>query len=566
MGTYAFGCCDSLVNVTLSNNISSLDSCIFYCCSSLASVTLPNGITSIGNGAFAGCTSLASINIPNCVISIGDEAFSNCPKITSISLPNSVTSIGDGSFNECQRLTTITLSDNLKSIGHGAFKNCFRLPLIDLPDGLETIGKYAFSHCDKLTSVEIPNSVTSIGRNAFECCDKLESITLSTGMTSIEESMFTQCPSLTSVIIPNSVISIKASAFNSCTSLTFISLPDNISSIGDGAFYQCALTSIVIPDDSIESINDQVFYSSSLKNITIPTSVTAINYEAFAGCSLELVNYKGTMSQWDSIVQDNSCLSGIPIHCSDGVFTDVDYSDVTELSVIGKIGTENWNVDHSMTYENGAATISNLSLKKGDFFKIRCDEAWTKSFGFNDVMLDFGEGMEGTIVNSGNPNYYFEVTKNGTYNLSLDLSTRILTVTGELTSALTISVTFAEGSADFTSVSLEKMRSDSSYWFADMEQTGERTWSYTFEAGEITEFNFCITAVAEGFDGKAEIIRVPGSSSPYLVTHQYHVEITGTNSAAILALTVETPVTGSSSYVGVVSTSTNCAVDDYIYI
>ena len=67
----------------------------------LIDVTISNSVTSIGSYAFDGCSSLTSVVIPNSVTSIGSGAFDGCSSLTSVVIPNSVTSIGSGAFYGC---------------------------------------------------------------------------------------------------------------------------------------------------------------------------------------------------------------------------------------------------------------------------------------------------------------------------------------------------------------------------------------------------------------------------------------------------------------------------------
>ena len=79
----------------------------FQSLNTLKDVTIGNNVTSIGNSTFYGCTGLTSIAIPNSVTSIGSDAFWGCTGLTSIDIPNSVTSIGDYAFSCCTGLTSI---------------------------------------------------------------------------------------------------------------------------------------------------------------------------------------------------------------------------------------------------------------------------------------------------------------------------------------------------------------------------------------------------------------------------------------------------------------------------
>ena len=85
---YAFSGCESLINVTIPDSVTSIGAYAFRYCSSLTSVTIPDSVTSIGSAAFGDCSSLTSVTIPNSVTSIGIYAFKNCSSLTSVNFEN----------------------------------------------------------------------------------------------------------------------------------------------------------------------------------------------------------------------------------------------------------------------------------------------------------------------------------------------------------------------------------------------------------------------------------------------------------------------------------------------
>ena len=132
---------------------------------------LLNGGTILLNGQ-----PLENITIPNNVTSINDYIFSSCSDLTSVTMGNNIRSIGESAFNGCSKLTNITMSENITSIGASAFEGCSSLSTITIPDSVTTIGNSAFDKCSSLTSIAIPESVTSIGSYAFNRCSGLLSI------------------------------------------------------------------------------------------------------------------------------------------------------------------------------------------------------------------------------------------------------------------------------------------------------------------------------------------------------------------------------------------------------
>ncbi len=282
----AFINCSNLKSISIPDSVTSIGSHAFMNCSNLKSISIPNSVTSIGVSALYGCSSLTSITVPNSVMSIGRSMFQNCNSLMNITIPNSVTNIETSAFQNCSSLTSITIPNSVTSIGGDAFYDCSNLASISIANSVNFIGERAFVNCSSLTSIIIPNRVSRINRLVFSGCSGLKSITIPDGVKSIDESAFWHCSSLTHITIPDSVTSIGNSAFSSCSSLTGFTIPEGVTNIENSTFYSCSsLASLVIPE-GVTSIGSSALYGcSSLTNIVIPNSVTSIGDSAFDGCS-----------------------------------------------------------------------------------------------------------------------------------------------------------------------------------------------------------------------------------------------------------------------------------------
>ena len=259
----------------------------FRYCDSLTNVVIPNNVTSIGNYAFGSCYSLTSIVIPNSVTSISDYTFDTCYSLKNVVIPNSVTSIGSDAFQVCYSLTNVVIPNSVTSIDDHAFYSCSSLTNVIIPNGVTLIRASAFYNCYSLTNVVIPNSATNIGGRMFESCYSLKSLVIPNGVMSIGDRMFYNCYSLKNVVIPNSATSIGSDAFYFCHSLKNVVVPNGVTSIGSDAFNSCyALTNVVIPN-SVTSIGTYAFYycyALTKYDFSQHTSVpTLSNTNAFSG-------------------------------------------------------------------------------------------------------------------------------------------------------------------------------------------------------------------------------------------------------------------------------------------
>jgi hypothetical protein len=214
----------------------------FASCGSLTNLTIPNNVTSIEKSAFEMDTNLASVTITDGVAKIGEDAFGYCYRLTNIRIPASVTNIGGFAYGVCWTLTAIIVSTNNPSYSSadGVLFDKSQTRLIEFPAG--KAGNYI-----------IPDSVTSIAAGAFQLCTNLTSITMGNGVTNIPVVAFDRCFSLARVNMGNRVASIGEFAFFGCTNLSNIKIPNSIISIGDYAFGGCnRLTNLVIPKNTIK--------------------------------------------------------------------------------------------------------------------------------------------------------------------------------------------------------------------------------------------------------------------------------------------------------------------------
>ncbi|MDR0455841.1 MAG: leucine-rich repeat domain-containing protein [Treponema sp.] len=273
------------VSIDLSGcTITSIPNEIFYQNNSLVSITLPDNITSIGSQAFFECYNLIEINVANtntAYCSVDGVVYNKTQtalvayppgKTGDFIVPADITSIGRFAFEDNTGIVNLIILGNVTSIGDYAFGYCTSLVSVTiLGNGLVSIGEFAFYNCNKLVEITIPNSVTDIGQTAFLQCSSLVSVTIPDNVTDIRQSTFAYCASLTNVTIPDSVINIGLQAFRSCTSLTDITIPASVTSIENNAFYGCSnLTSV-----TFEGLIPQANFNSYAFDYNLWTSYNA---------------------------------------------------------------------------------------------------------------------------------------------------------------------------------------------------------------------------------------------------------------------------------------------------
>lgn len=325
-------------NVTFeetSYTVIGIDDVAFSHCRDVTSVTIPKSVKTIGLRAFDKCSGLESIQvnidnpvfdsrdncnaiietatntlitgcnntiIPNSITTIGREAFCGRTGLTSIEIPNSVTKIASGDHG-------IWLWANGGHDGvTGAFLECTSLSKIVIPSSVLTIGAGAFFGCTGLTRVEIGESVTNIPNTvisdgevdapgAFAGCTGIIDLIWNAKNCSTNGSMITE--NIERVTIGDEVQKLPSN-FVSGSKITSLSIPSSLSFIGNNAFSNCSNLSNINVDsnntvfDSRDSCNAIINTTTNTLlvgcvNTVIPSTVTAINNNAFYGCS-ELTN------------------------------------------------------------------------------------------------------------------------------------------------------------------------------------------------------------------------------------------------------------------------------------
>lgn len=164
---------------------------------------------------------------------------------------------------------------------------------------------------------------------------------------------------------------------------------------------------------------------------------------------------------------------------------------VEQLSIIGKIGEEDWDNDHDMTITAGIATISDLALAAGDEFKIRANHDWAVSYGYSELDIQDDD----IAVAFGNKGGNIKVIYGGTYNISFNLSTGKIDITGAITDPIPegIQVTF-KLMVDVGYGNNVSIAGDFNGWTATAMEYADGGWTITLnldvEVGNTVTFKF----------------------------------------------------------------------------
>lgn len=329
IGSQAFGDCENLITITISDSDEELTTDYF------ATGYVPIFTGSPVKSIYVGrpCSAVFR-NLPNLeIIEFGENltdipCVSDAPKLTSVTIPDKAVSLG-GFPNT--GLSEITLPNSIKEIGPGAFNNT-AISKLELPSALEVIGETAFKDCP-LAEITVPASCThfsgtfkfsnlktinilapiaKISAEDFFYCTLLKSLSIPNTYTVIEHSAFEGCCSLESFIVPNSVENIEFEAFLGCSALKSITFGENVYTIGSQAFKECeSLESVTCLGYHAPIIIKNVFDDMTYKTATLYYNETSIWYtcdNSVWNNFIKTVPIDPTSAGFGSVVDDSPAL------------------------------------------------------------------------------------------------------------------------------------------------------------------------------------------------------------------------------------------------------------------
>lgn len=261
-GKYVFKDCIYLKRVSFSytTTYDTVPEGLFYNCSAIEQVSFPNNIFNVSNDAFYGCTNLSEVTF-NKVVSIGDNSFANCVKL----------------------------------VNRGDTKRI-------IPVGATHVGKRAFYNCDAITEITVPSTLTILNEEIFAECDNLANIyyDANTTVTTIGAGAFANCVAMVNAQLPytlkirdeNDTTGLVKNPFMGCTQLksfSFNAENENGLYVEDGVVYR------TLYDGLGNELTERAIYAyptaKSFVAVTIPAGVSAIDRYAFAGSTINKLNF-----------------------------------------------------------------------------------------------------------------------------------------------------------------------------------------------------------------------------------------------------------------------------------
>ena len=249
-------------------------------------------VTAIGDYVFSYRTEVSEVKLPESLEEIGTEAFRNT-SVKRIDIPDSVKKIGEEAFFECENLSEVKLPEGLKEIRYGTFEST-AIKRIEIPDSVEKIGERAFWYCRNLSKVKFSKSLKEIGNEAFEYT-ALKRIDIPDSVKKIGYKAFLGCVSSFKVSGKNKYYSSKDGVLYNKKQDKIIAYPyykpdpeftvdKKVRTIVEYAFYGNKKLSKVTFKKGLKTIENYAFSGSGIKKLRLPASLKKIGEFTFSSC------------------------------------------------------------------------------------------------------------------------------------------------------------------------------------------------------------------------------------------------------------------------------------------
>ena len=328
IGYDAFGECENITSVIISDGVEKIGRFAFDTCSQLTSVTIPDSVTEIEDYAFVRCGNLYSIYLPDSVEYVGDNVFYETPiynneenwddfvlyvgnhliKVDSkatgaFSIKPGTKTIADEAFKDCKNITSVTVPSGLVGVGWFAFSGCSSISTLWFPDSLKRVEAGAFQSCENLKTIRFGNGIKKLGRALFYNTNNLENVYIdglenwynieledsSSNPMAYAKNLYIDGQKLTELTIPEGITEIPQYAFCGNDDIVILKIPDTVTSIGMSAFSGCSSLEEVSIPPSVKNIWSDAFLNSSIKSVYI-TDLAAWCGISFSGKSSNPLN------------------------------------------------------------------------------------------------------------------------------------------------------------------------------------------------------------------------------------------------------------------------------------
>ncbi|MFV0343135.1 MAG: leucine-rich repeat domain-containing protein [Anaerocolumna sp.] len=211
---YAFSGARNLTSITLSNNITNINSFTFANCKKLTSINIPSSMKIISGGAFENCTSLKQIELPEGLLELRIDNYS-----------------GIGAFKSCTSLSSITIPSTVKVVYEGVFEGCAKMKSIILKEGVEIF--YGSNVSTNLEKISLPKSLIKLDGNQFIGTkwyknSKAGWVYLGKHLIDFKEDKTHKASKITSYIVKDGTVSINDEAFNNMDKLMKLTVPKSV--------------------------------------------------------------------------------------------------------------------------------------------------------------------------------------------------------------------------------------------------------------------------------------------------------------------------------------------------
>ena len=251
-----------LTELTITDDVTDIESDAFDYCRNLKSVTFGENVKRIDYNAFSRCESLTSVTLNDKIERISPRVFSECEKLEYNKYDNALyLGSADNPYHALMKaentdIESCEINENTVVIAGEAFSDCKRLTNATIPGAVVTIDIYAFLRCTALESIAIPDSIVTMGDGAFKYCEGLKKVDitdLAAWCNIVFENIYNPMNSnplfyahdlyvngekLTYFVAPDNVTRINDYAFAGCDSITSLNLND-VTVVGEFAFSMC---------------------------------------------------------------------------------------------------------------------------------------------------------------------------------------------------------------------------------------------------------------------------------------------------------------------------------------